>query len=254
MGGNILCRQPVAAVPYYIESVQLNIYSTEELCWLLLHEPELADETVLNKNLAKWLEEECRLPNIGRELAPIVAVRGREEAALTFLFRKCGYFYGPSEKKAIESIGRFFGMSEHDRLKRKGDSLVRHKMYESAIETYGNVLEIVGKNKYMSEFRADVYYNLGCANAGLFRMSTASGCFRKAYELNPIPEIRKGYLCAVYLEKGRDGFRKEADECGMPGEEASKMLLEFATIDVPELPADINAQIDRWVAEYHECN
>ena len=36
MGELILCSQQLAAMPYYIENVSLNVYSLDELCYYCL--------------------------------------------------------------------------------------------------------------------------------------------------------------------------------------------------------------------------
>ena len=35
MGDLILCNQQLAAMPYYIENVSLNVYSLDELCYYI---------------------------------------------------------------------------------------------------------------------------------------------------------------------------------------------------------------------------
>ena len=35
MGELILCSQQLAAMPYYIENVSLNVYSLDELCYYI---------------------------------------------------------------------------------------------------------------------------------------------------------------------------------------------------------------------------
>ena len=35
MGELILCSHPIAAMPYYIDNISLNVYSLEELCYYI---------------------------------------------------------------------------------------------------------------------------------------------------------------------------------------------------------------------------
>ena len=51
MSGYILCREPMAAVPYYIENIGINIYSVEELCYYLYKNLHLADDSLMNQGL-----------------------------------------------------------------------------------------------------------------------------------------------------------------------------------------------------------
>ena len=58
MGSYILCQVRRAENPFFIDSVSLNIYSIEELCYFICRNLPLLDETVLNESLAAWLKEE----------------------------------------------------------------------------------------------------------------------------------------------------------------------------------------------------
>ena len=35
MGELLLCSEPIAAMPFYIENASLNVYSIEELCYYI---------------------------------------------------------------------------------------------------------------------------------------------------------------------------------------------------------------------------
>ena len=45
MGDLLLCNYPLAAMPYYIEELSINIYSLEELCYLMEYCAFLPEET-----------------------------------------------------------------------------------------------------------------------------------------------------------------------------------------------------------------
>ena len=61
MSGYILCKTPMASVPYYIKNVGTNIYSIEELCYYLYQNLYLVDESLMNVGLCKWIGRELRM-------------------------------------------------------------------------------------------------------------------------------------------------------------------------------------------------
>ena len=65
MSGYILCQTQKAKIPYYIENISTNVYSLEELCYYFYHNLYLVDETILNEQLCRWLQEELELPETG---------------------------------------------------------------------------------------------------------------------------------------------------------------------------------------------
>ena len=52
-----LCRAKAAKHPFYIESIDINIYTIEELCFYLWKNVSLLDESILNEKLCDWLEK-----------------------------------------------------------------------------------------------------------------------------------------------------------------------------------------------------
>ena len=63
MSGYILCQTKKADKPFFVESINTNIYSLEELCYFLYHNLYLVDSSVINENLCIWISEELDLPS-----------------------------------------------------------------------------------------------------------------------------------------------------------------------------------------------
>ena len=61
MGELILCRQQIAAMPYYIETVSLNVYSLEEMCYYVQNNLYLMEQDFMEEELCRWVEEELKL-------------------------------------------------------------------------------------------------------------------------------------------------------------------------------------------------
>lgn len=58
MGELILCSQQLAAMPYYIENVSLNVYSLDELCYYIKNNTCLLDADFMDDELCDWVENE----------------------------------------------------------------------------------------------------------------------------------------------------------------------------------------------------
>ena len=57
MGELILCRGTLAAVPYFLESIAVNIYSLEELAWCMDQHAELTGIDIYKESFAGWVKE-----------------------------------------------------------------------------------------------------------------------------------------------------------------------------------------------------
>ena len=76
MGRALLCTGKYAQKPYYFSKVCVNVYCVEELCFLFASNPFVIDNDIMDKELARWIDEECGLADLGS---------GREEASREFL-------------------------------------------------------------------------------------------------------------------------------------------------------------------------
>ena len=76
MGELILCSQQLAAMPYYIENVSLNVYSLDELCYYIKNNTCLLDADFMDDELCDWVENEQHLPDIAQNLRNIKAGGG----------------------------------------------------------------------------------------------------------------------------------------------------------------------------------
>ena len=76
MGELILCSQQLAAMPYYIENVSLNVYSLDELCYYIKNNTCLLDADFMDDEL-------CDIPQTG---SPSVgAAEGLQEVTAGYL-------------------------------------------------------------------------------------------------------------------------------------------------------------------------
>ena len=56
MGELLLCNEAIAAMPYYIEGVSINVYSIEELNYYIINNTYLLDDDFMSLELCTWIE------------------------------------------------------------------------------------------------------------------------------------------------------------------------------------------------------
>ena len=136
MGSYILCPVKRAENPYYIESIGLNIYSIEELCYYICQNLPLLDATILNERLAEWFKEELKLRRLAQKLLQLVQKEFTLGEFILPVLREINYLSN-TEFRDLEL--KVKGLEEQPspvRLKLKGDALVSHEKYIKAIEVY----------------------------------------------------------------------------------------------------------------------
>ena len=68
----IYCSNSIAATPYYIEEVSLNVYSLEELSYFILNNIYLLSSKLMNAELCNWIGRELKFPKLASELQSMV--------------------------------------------------------------------------------------------------------------------------------------------------------------------------------------
>ena len=250
MGNYLLCRRPLAETPFYIESIHLNIYSLEELCFFLSTNIAIADEVILDPSLSEWLEKECGMKNI-REYNSIASAKGKIGYRLYWIFVKSHYFSENELRKYKMRIEAFDATSEMERQKLKGDALIKFGKYKRSIDCYEEVFHMQGISSMPSFFRASVYNNMGCAYAKLFQAARATECFEKAFKTDGSEVFRDSYIRAIYFEGGFEKMQKEIKRLELDDNYLQDMRREIAGIQAKPVAEDKEKTLNEWIRQYH---
>ena len=68
MSHMILGTGRCAEHPYYIDRFYVNLYSVEELCYILVDKAEMLDQEIMQRDMVRWLDEECGLSDLAHAL------------------------------------------------------------------------------------------------------------------------------------------------------------------------------------------
>ena len=126
MSGYRLCYEKKAERPYFVRLIGTNLYSAEELCFFLYQNPELLDDTIMEEGLCAWVRDELELPELSRTMERAIReYQGMAEFVLP-IFRRIGYLPAPQMAAYRKTLNEISRLSEHVRLKKKADALVRY--------------------------------------------------------------------------------------------------------------------------------
>ena len=180
----IYCANTIAASPYYIEEVSLNVYSLEELSYYMLNNVYLLSTKLMNAELCNWIGRELKLPKLANELLSMVQNNSPLHIFVGHILSANGYASNKEIKDALAIISTFENKSESERKKLRADKLMSSGKLVDAIYEYETLLsEEVAKNMPRA-VEGDVYHNLGCAFAKLFFFEEACRCFDEGYKRN----------------------------------------------------------------------
>lgn len=180
----IYCANSIAATPYYIEEVSLNVYSLEELSYYMLNNVYLLSSKLMNSDLCNWIGRELKMPKLASELLTMVQNNSPLHIFVGHILSANGYASAKEIKDALSIISTFENKSEAERKKIRADRLMVGGKYVDAIYEYETLLSEEVAKTMPRTVEGDVYHNLGCAFAKLFFFNEACKCFDEAYKRN----------------------------------------------------------------------
>lgn len=206
----LLCTGEVAKTPYYFEKVYANIYSIEELCYVLYENAFLIDRDILDKKLVDWIDTGCKLHDLARALYTLINQNALPSSFVGTILEYVGY-YSQDEITKVESILRLnASVSVFEKWKAKADFLFENNNFLLALKEYERALTNIGEDEL--DLRARIYNNMGVTYMCLYLFDSAIDCFKTSYEINNNETAYKHYLTAKRLQVSEDEYVKMISE------------------------------------------
>ena len=199
MGELLLCGRELASVPYYIESISLNVYSLEEICYYLKEYIDLVEGSFMDKELIRWIGQELKQGELADKLTELKEQGGKLIEFVNAIVSGCNYCTPEECKTMAEKLAIFENKTEIECKKIRADRLLEKKRYQASILAYQKLLEHSGIS---GAFAGDIYHNLGTAYAGMFLFEDAAESYGKAFQRNQNPISGKQRRVALQLAAG----------------------------------------------------
>lgn len=196
--GVIICNKKQVKEPLYIESLDINIYSIEELAYLIYTHPILAMDNLINDNLFKFISESLELINLKNWILKIYRENRLNDDILYYILDASGFYTKNEIAKYKKKIENLRALSKYEFEKCKADYNFELRKYSKAIELYERILSLEKPDVKNIKFIGSIYNNLAAAYSKIFYFNKAYLNYRYAYECIQDKRILK-YL--VYLEK-----------------------------------------------------
>ncbi len=198
MGRAILLCGKDATNPYCFEGLRLQVYTAEELCYVLKENAFLLDKSIVDKRLIEWLDEECGLNELAKELCRLL---DRSVSLSDFVMTILEYvrlYEEPTLQKARELLRQGENLSSYEKEKSRIDILVQQGKYVQALKEYDVLLKELPEVENL--LSAQVLHNKGVAYVGMFQFSRAVQCFYSSFEMYPFQETYLSYLAAKRMQ------------------------------------------------------
>lgn len=206
MNRAILCVGAYASNPFYVDKVFVNVYSLEELNFVLYENAFLMDKEILNRLLAEWIDKELKLQDLAKDLYTLLNQDSSAAAMVGTILSYTGY-YSEADIERVESILRMnVSMNAFEKWKAKADFLVENRHFVLALSEYRKLLDALPEEE--SDLRARVYNNMGVVYMGLYLSDSAEQCFLSSYEIDNNEEAYRQYLLVKRLSLDDEEYIK----------------------------------------------
>lgn len=249
MGELILCRQQIAAMPYYIETVSLNVYSLEELSYYVENNLYLIEPDFMEEELCAWVEEELKLKETAEQLREIKDTGGTLSEFVLCLLSASGYLSAGELKNIKQVLQEMENKTDFECGKIRADRYMENRRYISAVYEYRKLLrEAMGQPEERKTenpvLAGDVWHNLGTAYARLFLFDKAANCYTHAYELNQNPKSLKACLFAYRCMRDERGFKRKAAAGFLSEDEAAEIARQLSEVSRMEEIREFETMLD----------
>ena len=197
MGQIILGTGAYAETPYYMEKFYVNLYSVEELCYLLVEKAELLDQEVMQRDLVKWLDEQCGLNQLAHTLYSLLNQNGSTVAFAGTILEYVNLYPQEVISQTEQIIRNNEGLNPYERGKAKADYMLQNRKYFTSLKQYYSLLAQIPDTD--SHLRAKILHNMGVACAKLFLFKQAADWFLEAYETDRNEESLELYLASLRM-------------------------------------------------------
>ena len=194
----ILCQGRVTDKPYYFMGVGVNIYSIEELCFLLVQNAYILDEDTMDPKLCDFMRNELNMEALADKLSRLIEERKSVGEFVTTILSDTHYCEDEDLRAVRQTLVDNSSLSIPLKRKVRGDKLLKARKYTAALDEYQYVLRNLEKDED-PQLYGGILHNIGTAYAKLFLMQKAADYYKKSYETYANDESLVQYLIAVRM-------------------------------------------------------
>lgn len=183
--------------PFYVDKFYVNLYSVEELCYLLVEKAELLDQDIMRRELVQWLDEQCGLNQLAHTLYSLLNQNGSTTAFVGTILEYVNLYPEEITSLTEQIIRNNEGLNPYERGKAKADYMLQNRKYFTALKQYYSLLGQIPDTE--SLLRAGILHNMGVACAKLFMFKQAADRFLQAYKTDGNEDSLELYLAALRM-------------------------------------------------------
>ena len=147
MGELLYCHEPIAALPYYVEGIGMNLYSMEELCYYIMENTFLLDNSFMSEELCTWVEKQMGLYKLAEQLRDIMRGKRLLSDFVLAILEQNGYCTMKEMQQIVLTIRQMEEKSDFECNKIRADQLMEKENPEAADEICQKLADMERENR-----------------------------------------------------------------------------------------------------------
>lgn len=273
MSGLRLCTKTVSK-PYYIEELNINLYSVEEMAYYLYNNVYLVNREFFDERLTEYIREEYNMPELAEQIEKGLKF-GDTYAELVMMVVKASGYYDKDEIDELQYILEKIGnKSVDERMILRAELLMKKGKYSKAHDILKKIMK-KNSRRVNTELMPGVWESLGMICVRRFDYNSAAECFEKSIEFDMKEDVAEKLVMTYILSDRMDDAAKTAQKAGISDENFERIRIRIkecreeiksdeeyrklsdtvkynGSTNIEEFYAGVNGVINTWKQEYRE--
>lgn len=263
----ILCGKEPVSHPFYFDGLGVQLYSSQELCYVIYNHPLLVMEDFVDGNLIEFIREELGLVFLAAKLEKWQQSGENPDELLFLILSDCDYYNSMEIRWYSQQLEGYRRLALPELTMAKADYLFSRKQYGKAVTEYERIADMGGERSGDEAFFAKAYHNLGASYARLFSSEKAYQAYQKSFDLVKNGEalkriyylsrwnpslVLKERIRSLITDEAKAAWEEEFQEAQRASEQAGslKELKELFAEDPIKRLAEASRLVQRWKLQY----
>lgn len=176
-----LCREEPVKRPFYIRELDLRIFSSHELSYVMIHNPLFVLEDFVDDRLFEFVREQLDLGSLSLKMERLKRSGESDCDILSVFLQEAGYCTPPELSQFRQQAVALKKMPQAEYRKARADYLFRNGQYLKAVNIYQRILEMPRDASVNEAFIGKIYANIGACYTRLFQYERAVKGYEKSY-------------------------------------------------------------------------
>ncbi len=188
--GLLLCSKE-AEHPYYYDKLDVNLWSIQELCYVVCRYPVMIPEDFINRKLISWLRDELSLGILAAKLEQYMGADEEQEKMILLILKEGNYYTQQEIAKFQTELKKLRETDSASFQELVGDTFFRMGKYGKAVECYRESAMLHGPDNTRIKMK------LADAFVTVMQYRKASDTYEEVFvETNQDEPLRKLYFIA----------------------------------------------------------